>query len=65
MKCLVMTKILFHAPCFRENKAVRENWRVKMCAVAGYHAVVCDAFIDICKGDMAFLLDITSFNIKD
>ena len=24
---------------------LRENWRVKMFAVARYHAVVCDAFI--------------------
>ena len=28
-----------------KNKSIRENWRVKMFAVAGYHAVVCDAFI--------------------
>ena len=30
---------------YRENKAVRENWRVKMFAVEGYHTVICDAFI--------------------
>ena len=34
----------FSCPCI-ENKSIRENWRVKMFAVAGYHAVVCDAFI--------------------
>ena len=53
MKCLVMTKNFFHAPRGlaamlrgdRENKAVRENLHVKMFAVAGYHTVVCDAFI--------------------
>ena len=32
---------------YRENKSIGENWRVKMFAVAGYHAVVCDAFIII------------------
>ena len=30
---------------YRENKSIRENWRVKMFAVAGYHTVVHDAFI--------------------
>ena len=30
---------------YRETKSIRENWRVKMFAVAGYHAVACDAFI--------------------
>ena len=30
---------------YRRNKSIRENWRVKMFAVAGYHAVVCHAFI--------------------
>ena len=30
---------------YKENKSIRENWQVKMFAVAGYHAVVCDAFI--------------------
>ena len=30
---------------YRKNNSIRENWRVKMFAVAGYHAVVCDAFI--------------------
>ena len=53
MKFLVMTKIVFYAPlCLaallsgdREKKSLRENWRVKIFAVAGYHAVVCDAFI--------------------
>ena len=46
-------KILFYAPRGlaallrgnRENKSLRENRRLKMFAVAGYHAVVCDAFI--------------------
>ena len=50
---LVITKILFCAllglaALLRgdiENKSLRENWRVKMIAVAGYHTVVCDAFI--------------------
>ena len=32
---------------YRENKSIRENWRVKMFKVAAYHAVVCDAFINI------------------
>ena len=32
---------------YRKNKSIRENLRVKMFAVAGYHAVVCDAFIVI------------------
>ena len=32
---------------YRENKYIRENWRVKMFAVAGYHTAVCDAFIQI------------------
>ena len=31
----------------RENKSVRESRRVTMFAVAGYHAVVCDAFIKL------------------
>ena len=31
--------------CPAENKFIRENCRVKMFAVAGYNAVVCDAFI--------------------
>ena len=35
----------------RENKYIRENWGVKMFAVAGYHAVVCDAFILIWNGN--------------
>ena len=30
---------------YRENKSIRENRRVKMFVVAGYHAVGCDAFI--------------------
>ena len=30
---------------YRKNKSIRENSRVKMFAVAGYHTVVCDAFI--------------------
>ena len=30
---------------YRENKTIRENWRVKMFAVAGYHTVICYAFI--------------------
>ena len=29
----------------RENKSQRENLQVKMLAVAGYHTVICDAFI--------------------
>ena len=29
----------------RENKSLRENWQVKIIAVAGYHAIVCNAFI--------------------
>ena len=34
---------------YRKNKSIRENWQVKMFAVAGYHAVVCDAFIFLSK----------------
>ena len=30
----------------RENKSARENGRVKIFAIAGHHAVVCDAFIN-------------------
>ena len=44
MKCLVKTKILFHAPVRFSCPAqafIRENWQVKMFAVAGYQAVVC------------------------
>ena len=39
---------------YRENKSVRENWRVKMFAVAGYHAVVCDVSIFIRKSNIFF-----------
>ena len=35
-------------PVCKKNKSLREDRRVKMFAVAGYHAVVCDAFIFIC-----------------
>ena len=60
MKCLVMTSCEASyndedlALCSmgfrclrsdRENKSLRENRRVKMIVVAGYHAVVCDDFI--------------------
>ena len=44
-KNFVQCPIRFSCPGDRENKSVRENRRVKMFAVAGYHAVVCDVFI--------------------
>ena len=31
-----------------ENKSVREYLQVKMFAVAGYHTVICNAFILFC-----------------
>ena len=52
--CLVKTNFVpcpmrFSCPAqgwvYAENKPIRENWRVKMFGAAGYHAVVCDAFI--------------------
>ena len=47
MKCLVMTKILFYAPkdLAAQLRGDGEIRRVKRFAVAGYHAVVCNAFI--------------------
>ena len=50
----VMTK-MFYAPCGlaallrgnREYKSFRENRRVKMFGVAGNHAAIYDAFINI------------------
>ena len=42
--CLKLTPSDY-LPLPREIKSVREHQRVKMFAVAGYHAVVCDAFI--------------------
>ena len=46
MKCLVLTKILFYTPWTLAAllRSDGENRRVQMSAVAGYHAVVCDAF---------------------
>ena len=34
---------------YRDNKSVRENQQVKMFAVVGYHVVVYDAYIYMCK----------------
>ena len=33
--------------CYRENKPIRENWQVKMFAVAGVSRSRLDAFIEI------------------
>ena len=47
-KKIVLCPRRFSCPAQRrENKTLRENRRVEMFAVAGYHAVVCDAFISL------------------
>ena len=62
MKCLVLTKFV---PCpmrfscsvqgwYRENIYVRDSQWVQIIAVAGYHAVVCDAFISHLKIEFRF-----------